>query len=81
EELARWGMEDGIFLKDLDVPVISKTVLELLKMLKDNDLFPVTQFSKERLTFGILVPYMRGLCTSKGVKLLEKQKELFQVAL
>ena len=81
EQLAHWGMEDGIFLEDLDVPVISKTVLELLKMLKNTDLFPVTKYSKERLTFGILVPYMRGLCTSKGIKLLEKQKELFQVAL
>jgi len=80
-DLAKWGMEDGIFHKDLDVEVVGKTVLTMLKMLKDNKLFPVTEFSKERLTFGILVPYLRGLCTSKGMKLLQIQEELFRVTI
>jgi AcrR family transcriptional regulator len=78
-ELAHAGIEDGIFLKDMDVEVVGKTVLKLLKMLKDNDLFPVSEFSKERLTFGIMVPYLRGLCTDKGSKLLHIQEELFMV--
>ena len=63
----------------MDVEVVGKTVLKLLKMLKDNDLFPVSEFSKERLTFGIMVPYLRGLCTDKGIKLLHIQEELFMV--
>jgi len=79
-DLATWGIEDGIFQKDLDVEVAGKTVLVMLKLLKDNNQFPVTEFSKERLTFGILVPYMRGLCTTKGLKLLQIQEELFRVA-
>ncbi len=80
-ELSQWGIEDGIFHEDLDVEVVGKTVLTMLKMLKDNQLFPVTEFSKERLTFGILVPYLKGLCTSKGMKLLQIQEELFRVAI
>jgi AcrR family transcriptional regulator len=79
-DLAQWGIEDGIFQKDMDVEVVVKTVLSLLKLLKDNDMFPVVAFSKERLTFGILLPYMRGLCTSKGMELLEMQEELFRVS-
>jgi len=74
-------MEDGIFQADLDVEVSSKTVLTMLKMLKDNHLFPVSEFSKERLTFGILVPYLRGVCTPKGLKLLQIQEELFRIAI
>ncbi|MFT5602344.1 MAG: AcrR family transcriptional regulator [Flavobacteriales bacterium] len=77
--LANAGIKDGIFQKDMDVEVVGKTVLKLLKLLKDNELFPVTEFSKERLTFGIMVPYLRGLCTDKGIKLLEIQGELFRV--
>ncbi len=80
-ELANAGIEDGIFHRDMDVEVVGKTVLRLLKMLKDNELFPVTEFSKERLTFGIMVPYLRGLCTDKGIKLLRIQEELFIVQL
>ena len=80
-DLAEWGIEDGIFPENLDIDVVVKTVLAMQKMLKDNKLFPVTEFSKERLTFGILVPYLRGLCTPKGVKLLQIQEELFRVSI
>lgn len=80
-ELAQWGIRDGIFEKDMDVEVVGKTVLHMLKLLKNNRQFPVNEFSKERLTFGILVPYMRGLCTLKGIELLEVQEELFRVTI
>lgn len=78
-QLAEWGIKDGLFQKDLDVDVVGKTVLTLLKLLKDNDTFPIEEYSKERLTFGIMVPYLRGLCTSKGIKLLEEQEELYRI--
>ena len=80
-DLAHWGIQDRIFLKDIDVDVTVKTVLGLLKLLKDNNLFPITAYSKERLTFGVMVPYMRGLCTSRGLKILEMQEELFRVSI
>ncbi|MEN0004067.1 MAG: TetR/AcrR family transcriptional regulator [Bacteroidota bacterium] len=78
-DLADAGIKDGIFQEDMDVEVVVKTVLQLLKMLKDNELFPPTEFSKERLTFGIMVPYLRGLCTEKGIQLLQIQEALFRV--
>ena len=79
--LAEWGIRDGIFQADMDVEVVGKTVLAMLKLLKNTHKFPVAEFSKERLTFGILVPYLRGLCTDKGIKLLGIQEELFRVAI
>lgn len=78
--LAQWGINDGIFLKDMDVEVVGKTVLAMLKLLKNKQAFPIANFSIERLTFGILVPYLRGMCTPKGLKLLEIQEELFRVS-
>ena len=79
--LAEWGIRDGIFLPDMDVEVVGKTVLAMLKLFKNNKQFPIAEFSKERLTFGILVPYMRGLCTLKGIELLEIQEEVFRVTI
>ncbi|MCH2045005.1 MAG: TetR/AcrR family transcriptional regulator [Saprospiraceae bacterium] len=79
--IGEWGIEDGLFLEDIDLEVTSKTVLALLEMLKDNNRFPVSEFSKERLTFGIMLPYMRGVCTFKGMEILEQQKELYKVML
>ena len=81
EDLANWGIEEGIFDKEVDVEVTVKTVLTMLKLLKDTSQFPIEEFSKERLTFGILIPYMKGLCTEKGLEILEMQEELFRVTL
>ena len=79
--LGKWGIEDGIFIEHLDIEVVSTTVLHLLKLFKDNKRFPMAKFPKERLVFAIMVPYLRGLCTAKGLKILEKQEELFRVSL
>lgn len=80
-QLADWGIKDGLFLEDMDVEVTSKTVLALLELLKDNDRFPMYEFSKERLTFGIMLPYLRGVCTQKGIEQLKEQEALFRVLL
>lgn len=80
-DIAKAGIKDGIFEEGLDIEVVGKTAMNLLKMLKDNEQFPIAKFSKERLTFGIMVPYLRGLCTDKGIKLLQIQEELFRVQL
>lgn len=80
-KLADWGIEEGLFVDDIDVEVVSKTVLALLELLKDTNRFPVDTFSKERLTFGIMIPYLRGLCTEKGLEKLKHQEELFKVML
>ena len=79
--MAEWGIKDEIFPADLDIEVVGKTVLGMLKLLKDNNQFPIEKFSKERLTFGILVPYLRGLCTPKGIRILEAEIELFRVSI
>ena len=77
--LADWGIQDGIFFEDMDIEVTTRTVLTLLELMKDTDKFPVGEFSKKRLTFGIMVPYLRGMCTLKGLEILEAQKELFGI--
>lgn len=81
EQLAYWGIKDGLFLEDLDIQVATKTVLALLEMLKDTNRFPVEEYSRERLTFGIMLPYMRGLCTEKGLEQLHQQEALYKVSL
>jgi len=79
--LANWGIKDGIFRPDMDIEVVGKTVLSMLKLLKNHKIFPITEFSIERLTFGILIPYLRGMCTTKGIEILEIQEELFRVSI
>lgn len=81
EQLAKWGIKDGLFREDMDIQVTSKTVLALLELLKDTNRFPVHLYSKERLTFGIMLPFLRGVCTESGILQLKRQEELFKVGL
>ena len=81
EDLAEWGVKAGLFNEYLDIDVAAKTVLVMLKLLKDTHQFPLEKFSKERLTFGMLIPYLRGLCTPMGLEILSMEEELFRVAL
>ncbi|AFU68358.1 transcriptional regulator, TetR family [Psychroflexus torquis ATCC 700755] len=75
--LAKWGVKDGLFRKDLDPEVTMATVQTLLKLCNNTKVFPSAQFSKARLTEGIMVVYLRGLCTEKGLLEVEKQKHLY----
>lgn len=77
--LAKWGVEDGFFRKDLDSEVTMATVQTLLKLCNNTKVFPSGQFSKARLTEGIMVAYLRGLCTEKGLEEVEKQKHLYLI--
>lgn len=80
-QLAEWAIKDGLFHPEMDVELSVATVLSLLELLKDNERFPVGKYSKERLTFGILLPYMRGLCTAKGLRVAARHEESFRVAI
>lgn len=75
--LANWGVEDGFFRKELDPEVTMAVVQTLLKLCNNTKTFPSREFSKTRLTEGILVVYLRGLCTDKGLLEVEKQKHLY----
>lgn len=77
--LANWGVEDGLFRKDIDPEVTMAVVQTLLKLCTNTKIFPSSQFSKSRLTEGIMVAYLRGLCTEKGLLEVEKQKHLYLI--
>ncbi len=81
QKLGEWGIRDGLFVPELDIEVTSKTVMALLELLKDNNRFPIEKFSKERLSFGVMLPYLRGVCTPAGVAILKEQEELFKILL
>ena len=77
--LSKWGVKEGVFRKDLDPEVTMATVQTLLKLCNNSKIFPTEQFSKARLTEGIMVTYLRGLCTKKGLLEVEKQKHLYLI--
>lgn len=76
--LIEWALKDELFVPNMDREIVMRTVVYLLDLMKDNRRFPATKYSRERLTFAVIVPYLRGLCTKEGIELLEKEEALFR---
>lgn len=75
--LAKWGLEDGLFNDNIDTIVTMRTVNSLLKLCNNTTKFPPVEFSTTRLTKGIMLPYLTGLCTDKGRQELMRFKHLY----
>jgi TetR/AcrR family transcriptional regulator, cholesterol catabolism regulator len=65
------GIKEGSFRKDLDVRIINKCMLEVLKMSNDREIFPPDAFGSEEVVRNVYLNYLRGLCTPKGLELID----------
>ncbi|MCU0460733.1 MAG: TetR/AcrR family transcriptional regulator [Bacteroidales bacterium] len=65
------GIKEGSFRKDLDVKIINKCMLEVLKMSSDREIFPPDAFGSEEVVRNVYLNYLRGLCTPKGLELID----------
>lgn len=65
------GIKEGIFRKDLDVKIINKCMLEVLKISIDREIFPPDAFGSKEIVRNVYLNYLRGLCTQKGLDLID----------
>lgn len=75
--LAKWGLKDKLFIETIDIVVTMRTVNALLKLCNNTSKFPPVDFSTKRLTKGIMLPYLKGLCTSKGLEEVNRFEYLY----
>jgi TetR/AcrR family transcriptional regulator, cholesterol catabolism regulator len=65
------GIEEGIFLKDLNIEVVDTFMYTMMETIHKKEIFPENTSDKELLR-NIIIPYYMGISTEKGKKLLEK---------
>jgi len=73
------GIKEGIFRSDIDVKIINRCMLEVAKMTNDKEIFPPDDFSSGEVVRNVYINYLRGLCTQKGLDLIdhyEKKKTM-----
>lgn len=63
------GVEEGFFRNDVDFNLISKVNVGTIDYIMENQLFK--QYSMKQIFHNIILLYVRGFCTLKGVKALE----------
>lgn len=71
ENLER-GIAQGLFRKDIHIEFISRLYFSSLSSLKNDELFPKNFISVKMLMAYYLEYHLRGICTEKGLKILEK---------
>ena len=72
ENLQR-GLEKKVYRDNLDIDFIARIYFQGMVGIKDKDIFPLQDYSMSTLMNYYLEYHLRGICTEKGIKELEKQ--------
>lgn len=79
-ELCENGISEGLFNRGVHKEIFAKTVQSLVQLFKDTEMFPPLTYSKVALTFNILGPYIKGVCTEQGRDLIRQYEERIKVS-
>ncbi|APY08198.1 TetR family transcriptional regulator [Winogradskyella sp. J14-2] len=72
------GIALGLYRENLDVNFISRIYFNCMVILKDQELFPLKNFSMNALMENYLEYHLRGICTPKGIDYLDKHLKINQ---
>ncbi|PQV48435.1 TetR family transcriptional regulator [Jejuia pallidilutea] len=64
------GVKEGLYREDINVDFISRIYFNTMMIIKDNDLFPREKFSVFMIMNNYLEYHLRGICTPKGLDIL-----------
>ncbi|MGV3588235.1 MAG: TetR/AcrR family transcriptional regulator [Adhaeribacter sp.] len=65
------GVLEGNFRKDINIPLVTKIMMEQLNMLVNPMLFPPERYNLAEVFRSIFLYYLRGLCTDIGARQAE----------
>lgn len=65
------GIDKGLYRSNLNLQFISRIYFSSMIALKDQELFPLKIFSMNTLMDYYLEYHLRGICTNKGLELLD----------
>ncbi len=69
------GLEEGIFRKDISIPIVSKLFHEQMNLISEEKIFPRDQFDYTEVFRNLIINFMRGISTSKGIEIIDKMLE------
>jgi hypothetical protein len=74
-DLLNEAIRDNLFRNDINVEIVARLISEQFKMLNNQEIFPEDQFSKIEVFENIVINFMRGIATEKGLQLIEKYNQ------
>ena len=69
------GIDQGLFRADLNVDIIAKIHMSRIENLEGDDLLDFSKYSPNQIFNEVFIYHNRGICSEKGLTLLEKKLE------
>jgi len=66
------GLKEEIFCKDLRIDLVDNFIHEIISMIHTSDRIRLLKPSDRKVACSIFIPYLKGICTAKGLKLMDK---------
>jgi len=74
-EILNRGIEEGVFRNDINVELTNKCMFEVARISSDQQVFPPESFRSGEVIRNFYVNFLRGLCTPKGLKLINQYEQ------
>jgi hypothetical protein len=74
EKLLKKGQEDKVIRKDIDLKIITTLLQEMGALIIGSDTFIKYGYEKHTLMPVFMYTFTRGLCTEKGLAILDELK-------
>lgn len=70
------GVEQGLYRKDMNIPIVARLRLEEVEMGFNPNVFPPDKFNFAKVQMELFNHFMHGITTIKGHKLINKYKQI-----
>ncbi len=68
------GVSQGIFRQNIDTEIVGRAFRGIAGLTGDEELFPPDMFMRSDIMKNVMVNYMRGICTEKGINLIDSME-------
>ncbi|MBK9290524.1 MAG: TetR/AcrR family transcriptional regulator [Bacteroidetes bacterium] len=70
--LLREGMSQGIFRSEINIAIVDNFIHEMMNVIHVSTRIKALNPGDHELLVNIFIPYFRGICTERGVKLMDE---------
>lgn len=64
------GIKEGLYRKDLNVPIVSLIYVSRIDLVFDGQLFPPGEYNFKDVFMEMIIYHLRGIASEKGIELL-----------
>jgi TetR/AcrR family transcriptional regulator, cholesterol catabolism regulator len=76
-EIIEKGIKEKLFRKDINAELVNRCIFYMGRTIMDDDLYPFNKFSRRDVIRNILINFLKGISTPKGLELIKKLERKF----